>query len=211
MRIQFLVLGILLSFISLSARELTNGDLSEKSSSSFFLKELNKRQKEKILSGDVYISSNMDTLKSNPPQQALDYFAAGKHKKSCRKALIKMSSYENYSSYIDFIKESSYNDETQELNFLFEHTLLPFPIRLKFKIERILGEGKYQYFFDTGFLKGLKGNIKVDQIKEDKRCLFQIDAKWIGPDTGIGDTIFEIFTTTLGKVGIKKIYRISEI
>lgn len=179
-----------------------------------FLKDLSQNQIRQLDKGEVLVYSEINSKEikvngQNTKTQAFEYFAAGKHPKSCTKALYKMSFYEKYDSYIDFIQKSHYNEVSKELYFHFDHGLLPFPIRLNFKIERITTTGIYKYYFDNGFLKGLEGNIKVDHYQD--KCLFQIDAHWVGPDTGVNDTIFEMFTTTLGKLGIQKIFRISQI
>lgn len=170
------------------------------------LRNLSPKEKKIIKNHELISLSNINT---EGKEQSFSYYIGGLHKKECRIALRKMSLYEEYSKFIDFIKKSKYEEKTQNIYLLFDHTLLPFPISVAFKIERIKKPGKYQFFFDKGFMKGLKGIISVTNSFHGL-CLMEIKAEWRGADTGINDTIFEIFMNTLGKMGTSKVFRISE-
>lgn len=181
-----------------------------------FLTKLSQSKIKELTRGSILIKSDLKTVyKKNSKEyanglQEFNYFAGAVHNKSCNTALRKMSRYEDYKTFIDFIKDSKFNESSEMLYFRFDHTLLPFPISLNFKIQRIRGPGIYHYSFDNGFLKGLKGKIKVDHFSNKRNCLFQINARWKGNHTGINSLIFEMFTTTLGKLGIRKVFRISQ-
>ena len=80
-------------------------------------------------------------------------------------------------------------------------------MRLTFKLPRITKVGSYEFVFDQGFLKDLKGTIYVVNYKN--RCLFFTKAQWTGPSTGFPDIIFEFFSQTLAKISMEKLFRIS--
>ena len=78
---------------------------------------------------------------------------------------------------------------------------------MTFKIPRIKKEGAYPYRFHKGFLSGLKGTIKLFNYKG--RCLFYTDAKWVGPHSGYSDFVFELFSSTLARIAMNNLLRIS--
>lgn len=166
---------------------------------------LSEGQMEDLLKGDV-ISEGKVTSPNNKEQQ-MDLFVSGVHPRNCTRAMRKLSQYENYSQYIDFIKKSSYDEKTQKLLFLIDHTLLPFPMEVSFKIQRITKEGQYQFIFEDGFLKGLIGKVIVKEL--GKFCLLGLKADWRGPETSIPNAIFATFTQTVGKLGLERLIRIS--
>ena len=139
--------------------------------------------------------------------QDLRFSIAGFHQKSCDYVLKKLSLYENYSDFLNFVKRSQYDEEKQEINFVLSHLLLPYDMSLIFKLPRITKEGVYPFSFDQGFLKDLKGNIHVQKI--NNRCLFYSEASWSGPHTKIPNTIFEFFSQTLAKMSMERLFRIS--
>jgi hypothetical protein len=169
------------------------------------MRELSEKQWKLIEENEYIINSQMKNIIHN--QQKLNYHATALHPKNCKIALRKISQYEQYKNFISFITRSEYNDQTKLLNFLLDHSLLPFKISLKFKIDRIERPGIYHFQFDHGFLRNLKGKINVSTWKN--RCLMQMHATWQGPDTGINSTVFEVFSATLGKLGTAKIFRLS--
>jgi hypothetical protein len=171
-----------------------------------------KKLKEKIFEGVVFSEAKVKSLvlvqgPKTEEIQELHFSIAGFHQKSCDFALKKLSLYESYSKFINFVKSSQYNEENQEINFLLSHVLLPYDMRLIFKLPRITDEGTYPFSFDQGILKDLKGTIYVQKI--DNRCLFYSKADWSGQDTKIPDTIFEIFSQTLAKMTMERLFRIS--
>lgn len=147
----------------------------------------------------------MDTLKNE--KQKFDYKVAALHSKECQIALRRLSRYETFHKYIDFIERSSYDDKKEKVYFRLKSPLLPYTMVLQFKLERIYGPGVYHFQFDYGFLKGLKGEIHVSEYKH--RCLFYSHAKWEGADTKIPDLAFEFFTKALSKILINKLFSIS--
>lgn len=164
----------------------------------------------KILSGEIYRKTEVDTFKTPPgiAQQKLEFIISGLHPNSCSVALQKLSRYEEYSKFIDFVKLSRYNEKTGRIYLYLQASILPFNMALDFKIPRITRPGNYPFEFDKGFLYGLKGEIKVID-GPNKRCLFFSDARWQGPDSGIPDLIFELFTNTLAEKSMELLFRIS--
>jgi hypothetical protein len=191
---------IALSFIgsfSLSGEELNDSVLPYK-----------KNLKEKIFGGSVFSESNVKNSTINGVEsQELAFTIAGLHPKSCEYALKKLSVYEGYSKFLDFVKDSKYNEKTNEINFLLSHALLPYDMRLIFNLPRITKPGIYPFTFDIGILNGLKGNIYV--INHKGRCLFFTKADWKGPHTGVPSLILELFSSALSKLGMEKLFRVS--
>ncbi len=184
--------------------------ISNANSSDFSLEKmpLKKSIKENILKGEVFSESKVEnTGDGELSQQSLNFVIAGLHPKSCDYALKKLSLYEEYSKYIDFVKVSNYDDSKQEIDFLLDHTLLPYRIQLIFKLPRVKTIGNYPFKFEIGILKDLKGMIYISRHKE--RCLFYTTADWIGPHTKIPNFILEIFSQTLSKISMEMLFRIS--
>ena len=142
-------------------------------------------------------------------KQKLEFKIAGLHKKSCSFALRKLSYYERYHQYLDFVKKSNYDQKQGRIDFYISASILPFSMRLNFKIPRITKPGVYPFTFDRGFLKGLKGNIHVSTYKN--KCLFFTNAHWQGKHSGINNSLFEFFTNVLTKAAMENLFRISSI
>lgn len=166
---------------------------------------LNSKRIRLLQSGKIFSSSSVNDME-NGKVQSFELHGQGLHPKNCVYAMRKLSLYEQYKDFLSFVSESTY--ENQTLNFLLDHTLLPFSMRLKFKIPRIKKAGAYPFTFDAGFLKGLEGKIHLKEMK-NKRCLFTLTAKWQGAHSGIPALIFEIFSSTLTELGMKHLFRIS--
>jgi len=162
-------------------------------------------QTEDLLNG-VVISVGKVTSPTDKEQQMM-LFVSGIHPRNCAKAMRKLSLYENYSTYIDFIKKSSFDEKTEQVNFVIDHLLLPFPMNLSFKIPRITKEGRYPFTFDHGFLKDLKGTIGVKNV--GKFCLLTLKTDWRGPETPIPNIVFSTFIETVGKLGLEHLIRVS--
>ena len=150
----------------------------------------------------IYKKSIVDSKKE---KQSLNYVISGLHPNKCSKALKKLSRYEKFHEYLDLVKLSGYDETKKQIYLYIDSALLPFPMDLTFKIERIKKTGNYEFHFDIGFLKGLKGNIFVKEHK--KRCLFYSTTFWIGKKSSIPDTIFEVFTETVGEITMKALFR----
>lgn len=147
--------------------------------------------------------------RSERDQQTLMTQVIGIHPRTCQKGLRKISLYEQYSKHMSFIKESSYDDSLQRVNFLIDHTLLPFPMQLRFKIPRITGPGEYDFLFPDGIFKGLVGKIRVQSL--GARCLYFMEVNWKGQTTKIPDVAVGAFAQTLSKLGLEHLIRVSEL
>jgi hypothetical protein len=164
-----------------------------------------KRQLEDLLKGEVISVGNVSS--PGPKEQELMLFVSGVHPRNCTRAMRKLSLYENYHQYMDFIKESKYDDAKQKITMTIDHTLLPFPMIVSFKIPRIKKEGHYPFTFENGFLKDLKGTIAVKEV--GKFCLLGLKSDWRGPETKIPNVVFEAFLQTVGKIGLEHLIRVS--
>lgn len=163
----------------------------------------------KSLGDEPFVKSEIFSWEENKKEfQKLDFFIAGLHKKTCSFALVKLSQYERYQEFVDFIKISKYDDKTGRIWLKLSHSLLPFNMILDFHLARIKEKGVTHFRFDSGFLNGLTGEIHVNEYKA--RCLFATRANWQGPDSGIPDTVFSFFSRALGKLSMEKLFRISQ-
>lgn len=161
---------------------------------------------EELLKGDVISVSKVNSPTSK--EQQLMLFVVGVHARNCQRAMRKLSLYENYHQYMDFIKQSRYDEKTQQINFVIDHLLLPFPMNLTFKLPRITGPGNYPFVFEHGFLKDLKGTIGVAELGQ--HCLLSMKTDWRGPETPIPNIAFETFLETVGKLGLQHLIRVSQ-
>ena len=130
---------------------------------------------EKLKKGTIIADS---VVKTKGLTQSLHLSVFGLHRLPCAPVWGKLSLYENYKKYLDLVDQSTYNEKTQELFLLVDHTLLPFSMSLRFKLPRIRGPGKYPFTFTSGFLKGLLGTIEVSE--RQGRCLLIGRANWKG-------------------------------
>ncbi len=166
---------------------------------------LSRGQLEELLKGQV-VSSGKVSSPSDSEQEML-LFVAGVHPRNCTRAMRKLSLYENYHNYLDFIKTSQYDEQSQRFAFVIDHALMPFPMSVRFKIPRIKGPGRYPFTFEDGFLKDLRGTVVVSEL--GKFCLMGLKTDWRGPDTKIPDVIFSTFIQTVGKMGLEHLIRVS--
>lgn len=162
-------------------------------------------QIEDLLKGEVISTGKVDS--PTPKEQQMFLFVSGIHPRNCTRAMRKLSLYENYHNYMDFIKTSRYDEKTQKFNFSIDHPLLPFPMVVGFKIPRITKEGYYPFTFEDGFLKGLKGTVIVQET--GKFCLMGLKADWRGPESRIPNLVFGTFVQTVGKLGLEHLIRVS--
>lgn len=194
--------------LSLSLKSFANENLEKLHTlNSIPLKESVKKS---ALSGEVFSESKVKSFENarGEKEQSLNFTILGLHPKSCQFALKKLSRYENFHRYIDFVKHSEYDDELGHINFLLSHTLLPYNMRLIFRFPRITQTGVYPFLFEIGILKGLKGTVHV--IDHHNRCLFYTNAHWTGPHTGFPNLIFEFFSQVLSKRSMEILFRISK-
>ena len=171
-----------------------------------------KNLKEKILQGEIFAESKVKSVpdpsgKDKKDLQDLKFSIAGVHEKTCDYVLKKLSRYEDYSKFLDFVKKSQYSDQTGEINFLLSHTLLPYDMGLVFKLPRITKTGVYPFIFERGILTNLRGNIHV--IDHKNRCLFYTTAEWSGTHTGFPNLVFEFFSQSLAKLAMERLFRLS--
>lgn len=160
---------------------------------------------EDLLKGVVISVGNVTSPTDKEQQMML--FVSGVHPRNCTRAMRKLSLYENYSSYMDFIKKSSYDEKKEQMYFVIDHMLIPFPMHVTFKLPRITKEGHYPFTFDHGFLKDLKGTVAVKNI--GKFCLLTLKTDWRGPETNIPNFPFSAFIQTVGKMGLEHLIRVS--
>lgn len=166
---------------------------------------LTESQKKIFLNGDILATANVES--PSEKEQKLDLIVVGVHPRNCTRAMRKISMYENYSSFIDFIKKSEYNNSTKQLTFTIDHTLLPYAMVMSFKLPRITGVGQYPFVFEHGFLKDLKGEIGVKEL--DKFCVLTLKANWQGQDSRLPNLALEMFAQTLSKLGLEHLIRLS--
>lgn len=167
--------------------------------------ELSEGQMEDLLKGDVISEGKVDSPTEKEQQMML--FVSGINQRNCTRVMRKLSQYENYNKYMDFVKQSSYDEKTQKISFTIDHALLPFPMLLGFKIPRITKEGHYPFIFEDGFLKGLTGKVIVKDV--GKFCLLGLKSDWRGPKSPLPNMVFSTFVQTVGKIGLEKLIRIS--
>jgi hypothetical protein len=203
---SFILIGLLNNKVSAQSQVKLPKSFAEPISTElkpFF--ELSEGQMEDLLKGDV-ISEGKVTSPTDKEQQMMLY-VAGVHPRNCTRAMRKLSQYENYHQYMDFVKQSSYDEKTQKFSFTIDHVLLPFPMIVGFKIPRITKEGQYPFLFEDGFLKGLTGKIIVKEV--GKYCLLSMKTDWRGPASPLPNGIFGTFVQTVGKIGLEKLIRVS--
>lgn len=166
---------------------------------------LTEGQKEDLLKGEVISVGKVNSVE--PKQQQMFLIVSGIHPRNCTRAMRKLSLYENYHTYMDFIKTSKYDEKTQKFTFTVDHALLPFPMIVAFKIPRITKEGYYPFTFEDGFLKDLKGTVIVQEV--GKFCLMGLKTDWRGPESRIPNIVLETFIQTVGKMGLERLIRVS--
>lgn len=157
--------------------------------------------------GEFLIKSEVESTSSEQKTQALNYKISGLHPRPCDIALRRLTLYEQYHEYLNFVTESRYDPNAQRIWLLLGHSLLPFNMSLEFQIPRMTGPGVYPIEFDKGFLMGLKGAIEISEHKN--RCFFHAYATWNGPHSGINDSLFELFSSTLSRMAMSSLFRIS--
>jgi hypothetical protein len=162
-------------------------------------------QIEDLLKGEVISTGKVDSPTDKEQQMML--FVSGIHPRNCTRAMRKLSLYENYHQYMDFVKTSKYDEKTQKFTFTIDHTLLPFPMIVSFKIPRITKDGVYPFTFEEGFLKGLQGRVIVKGV--GKFCLLGLKTDWRGPESRIPNMVFSVFVQTVGKLGLEHLIRVS--
>lgn len=167
-----------------------------------------------LLSHQHYVQSTVSSGITNKKEwQDFKLKVAGLHSRNCKLALRKISRYENYNFYLDFVKKAEYNEKKQMVKFYLSSYILPFDMILNFQIPRINKPGIYSFTFKNGFLKGLTGKIHASNFvhpkSNKKQCFLYLNSHWSGPKTRIPDIIFEVFTSTIVRIGMIKLFKIS--
>ena len=147
------------------------------------------------------------TVKTEKDKQKLDLWVSGLHPQNCKKALRKISHYEGYPQFLTFIKKSEYDESSKRWRLNLDHALMPFPMYLDFKMERVTKEGTFPFTFEKGFLSGLIGNVTTQEI--EKRCQLTLTSRWQGAKTKIPDIVFSTFVQTLSEMGLNHLIRSS--
>ncbi len=166
----------------------------------------NKSIQKELLQGKIFAQSKVKTLKAK--KQEMKFTLAGIHPRNCRRAMRKLSRYEDFPQFINYVKSMQYNEVSRQLSCRLDAIFLPFAMHLSFKIDRIQGAGRYAFTFEHGFLRGLEGQIELSDLPNEQ-CFFHIKADWIGADTGFPDFVLSLFTETLGRIGMERLFKIS--
>lgn len=155
------------------------------------------------------VISQSTALQVNEAQQSLKIKVIALHPRTCQRGLKKISLYENYKTHMSFLKDSTYDEKTKMVFFTIEHTLLPYPMILNFKLPRIKSESVTPFVFTHGLFKNLKGEIYVKSIAN--RCAYFMQASWTGESTKLNATIVEAFAQTLTKIGLEHLMRVANL
>lgn len=167
---------------------------------------LNETQIDELWKGEILSRVKVKTKQNT---QNLDLWVSGLHPQNCRKALRKISHYEGYDQFLNFVKSSEYDDKDQRWKIKLDHFLMPFPMYLDFKMPRVKKVGSYPFTFERGFLSGLLGEVIAQEI--GGRCQLTLTSKWSGPQTKIPDIVFSGFVQTLAELGLSHLIRSSTL
>jgi len=163
---------------------------------------------QQLLKDKIFVKTSIESNQNHQKQQILDYYIAGLHPASCPKALRKLSLYQHFKDYFSHITQSLYNEKNKEIFIRLDHPVLPHPFTLNFQLPRITKEGSYPFIFKKGIFNNLQGWIYVSTYTN--RCLFQTQANWTGKHTGYPDTLIEIFSDTLSRIAMEKLFRATQ-
>lgn len=158
-----------------------------------------------LLNGDFIIDSKVS---SSGNEQELHLVAEGLHEKSCNVALKKISRYEDFSKYINFVKNSSYDEKNRRIVLFLSGSIVPISLILDFVIDRVDKPGVYKFIFDRGMMVGLHGTIEVQDIFE--RCYFKTTSDWKGKKTPVSDIVLDLFLNTAARMSMDNLFRISK-
>ena len=154
--------------------------------------------------------SEVNMKSDKPGKQSLKFHILGLHPHSCRKALRKIGQYQEYKNFMNFVKDSRYDDKTHYLYLKIEPPVVSKSFYLHFKIPRIQEPGTYPFTFEKGFLKNLQAVIEVISISPSN-CLLKMSGKWEGQKTLYPDFLFELFAQTVLKIGLERLIRMSSV
>ncbi len=172
---------------------------------------LNQKVIKMLEKGRVIVKSEVNSFvdkKTKVKMQRLDFSVLGMQTNRCSRSLRKLTLYENYKDYLEFVLQSRYYEKTARAEFVIKPPFIKNLFVLKINIPRIRKEGSYPYILVKGIFPNLKGTIHV--IKYKNKCIFYNLASGQGKYTGYWDTILETITSTLGKAGMERLLRISK-
>jgi hypothetical protein len=168
--------------------------------------QLSLTQQNYLNEGKFLATAEVESFKKNNENlQKFLFKTSALNNKSCDRVLDFLSRYEDFRLHLDFIKESKYDDISNYVSFVIDSPVLPFPMRLNFKIPRVKKPGEYSFEFEHGFLKGLKGVIHIHSVSN--KCLIYSESFWQGQDTKIPDFVIEMFSETLTRIAFEKLFR----
>jgi predicted transcriptional regulator len=156
-----------------------------------------------VLAGKVIANSKVENLPKK--KQKMRTTVAAVHSKKCEPVIEKLAKYEEYSSYMGFVKKSVYKNG--EFDISLQVSVFPINFDAKIKIDRLKDPGVYPYTMSAGFLKGLKGKLIISE--HDKKCSVFSEVDWEGKDTGYNTFLMENFFTTIAKSGLEKLFSLS--
>lgn len=190
--------SVIISFLGLFIFELKPVNAAPPNLNSYIKSrwDLSSSQKNYLLEGKILADSEVESKDAN---QEFDMQVMAYHPKKCRRVIRKLSLFESYKDWIDFIQESTYQEKSNLLTIRADHPLLPFPMLVHILVERPTKPGKYTFSFPTGIFKGLTGYFEV--LEFNNRCLFYAKSHWKGKKTRIPGFIIEIFSETLSMIG----------
>ncbi len=144
-------------------------------------------------------------------KQELTIYTTGLHPKSCLFSSARISQYESYPLFVDYIKESFYSSESKNWHLLFESPLIPASFTLDFTFPRLTQTSEnmtYPFHFPTGIFKDLKGTVSLEEIHG--RCRYTVRAYWKGEKTFISSPMMEFFIAAVAEIGMRKLFQFSK-
>jgi hypothetical protein len=155
-------------------------------------------------SHEIIVESKAESL-DDGKNQTFTMRALGLHPQKCHKVLKKLSRFEDYHQWLDFLSDISYYEKQDRLTFKANHLLLPFPMTVTIITKRPTTVGEYPFYFPNGIFTGLKGAVQIYQLPEG--CALFAQSFWSGKHTQINNFVIEVFTSTLTKIGAKILIR----
>ena len=166
--------------------------------------------------GKMLVKSKVSSHQEKGPnntvlkKQIFDFEMLAYHPRACRLALRKISMYESYKDFISFVAVSDYDVKSQKWSVTVDHTLFYGKMYLALTFPRVKEAGIYPFvFLENSSMPGMTGRFILNDYKGG--CLVDLKSHYDGPTTTFPDTIFQIITSTLGRLGMEKLIRISTL
>jgi|GEM_PF-4443222 len=166
---------------------------------------------EYLLEGHTVANSDVETYKGelngekDSKKQKMLTKVAAFHSLDCNPVLKKLSQYERYDSYFDFIKNSKYQNGHATMNLNISLISVNFDIDMK--IDRVNKVGKYDFILNAGDMKNVIGFLEVKELRG--RCFVYTSMTYDGVHSGYWDSFMETFFTKVAYLGVDKIFKIS--